>query len=227
MHAMTKIITPAILALSFIGVAGCDSASQAQTVDKLTAQAVSDQSVSSGDIVLQTADTVRPDAEIWQVIAKQSHLKFKALQEGEAFEGEFKDFTAEIKFHPDNLEDSVVKVTVPILGVDAGSTDRNSTLPGKAWFSAKKFPNAIFTASAFTQTSESQYEAAGALTIKGISRPLSLPFTLDIEGGIAKMRSQLEVKRTDWDIGETPWHTDEWVSTSVNLDIAVTAQVQN
>ena len=89
-----------------------------------------------------------------------SHLKFSALQEGEPFEDAFKAFTAVIDFDPDDLASSYVKVTVPLAGIDAGSTDRNSTLPGKVWFSAKAFPDAVFEAREFTRAQESQRKAS-------------------------------------------------------------------
>jgi len=211
MRFFTKFMTPAVLAVGFIGVAGCDSASQAQTVEaKLTNATATQVAVSQ-----------------WQVDIEKSHLKFSALQEGEAFDGAFEMFSADIQFSADNLENSSVTVTVPLSSVDAGSTDRNSTLPGKAWFSTKKFPDAVFTANVFKPMGEGAYDAEGELTIKGISRPLSLPFTLDVDDDMAVMRSTLEMNRTEWDIGEKPWNTDEWVSTGVKLDILVTAKRAN
>lgn len=162
-------------------------------------------------------------AKVWAVDSDASHLKFSALQEGERFDGEFKTFTANIKFSPDNLEDSSLSVTVPISGADAGSADRNSTLPGKVWFSVKKFPDAVYTANDFVKIQDGQYEAQGALTMKGVSKPLTLPFSLQINGNTALMTSKLNMNRNNWNIGETPWNTDEWVSTEVTLDIQITA----
>ena len=211
MMRLTKtLILPAIFALSVAALGACGNAADAQSGE--TAQATS--STLAASIVAVKHWTVDPEA---------SYLKFTALQEGEPFEGQFKNFTADIQFDPDNLAASFVTVTVPISSADAGSTDRNSTLPGKAWFSAKKFPDAVFEAKTFKTMGEGAYDAVGTLTIKGKSVPLSLPFTLDMEGDKAVMMSTLSMNRNDWDIGTKPWNTDEWVSTDVRLDITVTA----
>lgn len=169
-------------------------------------------------------ETVPAPVKHWRVDASKSHLKFTATQEGQPFDGEFKSFSADIQFHPDNLAGSSVTVRVPISDVDAGSTDRNSTLPGKAWFSVKAFPDAVFTAQDFVVAGDGAYIANGTLSMKGAERPLSLPFTLDLTGDMAVMRSLINMNRTQWDIGEKPWNTDEWVGTNVELDIAITAQ---
>ncbi len=158
----------------------------------------------------------------WTVVQEESHLKFTAKQEGKPFTGEFPVFEADINFDPDDLKSSVVEITIPLNQIEAGSRDRNSTLPDKVWFSTKAFPEAVFESSDITQTGEDVYLAKGSLTLKGISKDFELPFNLVISEK-AIMTSQVTLDRTMWNIGEDPWHTDEWVSKAVDLDIKVTA----
>ncbi|MEP1230230.1 MAG: YceI family protein [Litorimonas sp.] len=227
-----KIITTMALALGLVGLvgfAGCGNETQAQLTETVTtAQPVSAQtgsSQSSLEPVTPLADDIAAvQVKSWQVNSEASHINFTAMQEGEPFEGGFENFVAEIKFHPDVLEESFVKVTVPISGIDAGNADRNSTIPGKVWFYVKNFPDAVYTASSFKASGDGSYEAIGELMMKGVSVPLTLPFTLEIDGDEAVMRSTLDINRNDWNIGEKPWNTDEWVSTGVTLDILITAE---
>ncbi|WP_409433073.1 YceI family protein [Litorimonas sp. RW-G-Af-16] len=162
----------------------------------------------------------------WLVNPRESHIRFSAEQEGKTFEGEFKQFFAVINFYPNDLPNSSVEVTVPIASIEAGSTDRNSTVPGKVWFSTKKFPQAMFKSNDITQTAEGAYLAKGTLSMKGIEKPFDLPFALDMSNG-ALMTSQVTLDRTNWTVGEAPWDTDEWVSRAVKLDIQVTASNPN
>jgi len=106
--------------------------------------------------------------------------------------------------------------------VDAGSQDRNSTLPGKVWFSSKKFPSARFASSDISKQATG-YLAKGELTLKGKSVPLELPFALQIDGDRAVMTGSVDIDRTLWNVGASPWDTDEWVSRAVKLDLQVTA----
>ena len=162
----------------------------------------------------------------WAIQPEGSHIRFSAKQEGEAFTGEFQSFSGVINFDPSAPQNGSVRITIPLKSVEAGSNDRNSTLPGKVWFSVKAFPNAVYTSSNITAEG-SGYIAQGELTLKGVSVPLALPFSLDIQGGTAVMTSTVEMDRTDWSVGAAPWDTDEWVSKAVTLDIQVTAQSLN
>lgn len=181
-------------------------------------QANSAENAPSTEIVTALADSGN-----WEIQAEGSHLRFSALQEGERFTGEFEAFSGVINFDPERPEAGSVRIEIPLKSVEAGSNDRNSTLPDKVWFSTKAHPVAIFTSTDMARA-EDQYVAKGELTLKGITLPLELPFALQIDGENAVMTSNLEIDRTRWNVGAAPWDTDEWVSKAVTLDIQVTAK---
>lgn len=159
----------------------------------------------------------------YNVIQEESRLGFSATQEGKAFSGEFKEFTAVIRFNPDDLSTFMVHVRVPIRSVDASSGDRNSALLDKAWFDEKAFPVAEFTSETVWEEGAG-YVAEGTLSIKGNSLPLSLPFILEGTADRTIMRSTLSLNRTLWNIGEAPWNTEEYVGHEVTLDIVLVAE---
>lgn len=179
----------------------------------------------SADAAQTVSTTGFADAEAgnWAIQADGSHIKFSAKQEGQAFTGEFESFSGVINFDAAAPENGSVTISIPLKGIDAGSTDRNSTLPGKVWFSTKAFPTATFTSSDISAQAAG-YLAKGALTLKGISIPFDLPFGLDIKDNTAVMTSVVDMDRTLWNVGAAPWNTDEWVSRTVKLDIRVTAE---
>ena len=212
-NAHMKIYLKSVLISSVVGVAVSLSAcSNASSADQVTAAAPDIETVGSNANVSGNWD-IQPDS---------SHIRFSAKQEGEPFTGEFQSFSGVINFDPAAPETGSVEITIPLSSVDAGSNDRNSTLPGKIWFSAKKFPTAIFTSSNITAV-DGAYIAKGDLSLKGTSVPVSLPFSLDIKGDVAVMSSRLTIDRTLWNVGAEPWNTDEWVSRDVRLEIQVTA----
>jgi len=171
---------------------------------------------SSSDVVLSSTATN------WDIQAEGSHIRFSALQEGKPFSGLFAEFSGAIRFDPATPETGIVDISIPLGSVDAGSKDRNSTLPSKVWFSSKAFPEARFKSNTISRQ-DAGYLAKGELTLKGKSVRLDLPFTLQIDGDQAVMTGAAELDRTLWNIGAAPWDTDEWVSRQVNLDIQVTA----
>ena len=159
----------------------------------------------------------------WKIQPEGSHIQFSAKQEGESFTGKFGEFSGIIDFDPAAPEAGSVRITVPLKSVDAGSNDRNSTLPEKVWFSIKAHPMAVYSSSDISAEGDG-FIAKGELTLKGVSVPLDLPFDLAVDGGTAIMTSNVEMDRTRWNVGAAPWDTDEWVSKAVKLDLKVTAR---
>lgn len=201
---MKTYIKPVLIS-SFVGLSAALSAcSQASSAEEA-------QTVSTSEV---TAN--------WDIQADDSHIQFSAEQEGTTFTGEFREFSGVISFDPAAPETGSVRITVPLKSVDAGSKDRTSSLPDKVWFSAKAFPEAVYTSSDISAQGDG-YVAKGELTLKGVSVPLDLPFNLDVDGTSAVMTSTVEMDRTLWNIGAAPWDTDEWVSRTVKLDLKVTA----
>ncbi len=198
----------AALSLSFSGCA------EAQSTD-----------INSAD-TKQIEQVQSSSAANWDIQVNGSHIKFMATQEGKPFSGAFSEFSGTIKFDPEIPETGHVKITIPLKAVDAGSNDRNSTLPSKVWFSAKKFPEATFTSENISKQGDG-FLAKGELMLKGVSVPLDLPFTLKIDGNQAVMTGAVDMDRTLWGVGAAPWDTDEWVSRTVSLDIQVTATREN
>ena len=197
---------------------GCSEAqSQAQSVD-----AVADQTVTTSENAAQIDAPQKIAKANWDIVAEGSHIQFTAQQEGQDFTGSFTEFTGDIAFDPDAPETGRVEISIPLGSVDAGSRDRNSTLPAKVWFSVKKFPTAIFISDQISRDGDG-YLAKGTLTLKGKSAPVDLPFTLSVEGNRAVMNGSVMIDRTTWNVGSDPWNTDEWVSTGVKLNIQVTA----
>jgi len=192
-----------------LSLAGC---SQAQDVKPVSGQASIQEVLTAGN---------------WTVIDADSHLKFTAKQQGNDFTGHFDDFETVINFDPNNLTTASVTTTIDIASISAGDKDRDGALPGKEWFYVKKFPKAVFQSSNFSKTGDDTYEAAGTLSIKGASHPLTLPFNLTITDGIADMTGQVTIDRTLWGLGGRDWSTDEWVSTAVIIDVKIRAEANN
>jgi len=67
-----------------------------------------------------------------------------------------------------------------------------------------------------------RYEAHGALSIKGISKQITLPFTLTQKESQAHMRGEVTVKRTDFNIGAGEWATDP----AIGYDVKVIVDLQ-
>lgn len=158
----------------------------------------------------------------WQIDSSKSSLGFSGTQSGVAFQGQFEKFSASIGFDPAKLESSRIAVDIDIASATTGDVQRDAALPDKGWFDSAAFPHATFESVSISKTGDG-YEAAGTLTIRGARHPLTLPFSLSIDGDVAKARGRATLNRTLFGIGQGSWSSGDVVGTDVTVDINITA----
>jgi polyisoprenoid-binding protein YceI len=152
-----------------------------------------------------------------------SKLSFQGRMNGAVFNGVFHRWSADIAFDPKNLAHSKASVTIDVGSAVTGDADRDQALPTADWFSAQRFPKATFVTSAFKDLGGGRYQATGDLAIRGVHKPVSLPFTVAISGDTARMNGALVLNRTAFGIGQGRWSTKDVVDTSVTVNVAITA----
>lgn len=162
-------------------------------------------------------------APSWSVNKAKSHLAFVASMNGQAINGAFRRFDARIQFDPTNLAGSSVVATIDTGSAFTGEASRDQSLPTADWFNIKAFPQAEFKSSQFKSVGPGRYIAQGNLTIRGISRPVALPFQLAIKDRLAVMRGSLTIDRRAFGVGQGQFAGTEAVAANVRVDIAIEA----
>lgn len=163
-------------------------------------------------------------APAWTVDKAASKVAFASSFDGGAFTGSFRRWGATIRFDPANLAGSSVTAAFDMISAGTGEPERDKALPQADWFNAAAFPKATFTATSFKALGGGKYTAAGNLTIRGVSKPLTLPFTLVITGDTAKMTSSVGINRLAFGVGQGDWKTTEVVPGTVTVNISLTAR---
>lgn len=163
-------------------------------------------------------------AMTWTVDHAHSRLGFKGTVEGAAFDGTFRSWDAQISFDPKALATSHVVVSVDLASAFTGDADKDQNLPTDDWFALKRFPRAVFTANRIVDRGGGRYEADGQLELKGVRRPVVLPFTLAISGGVAKMQGSTTLDRTAFNVGSGRWSTPDEVAKAVSVVVDITAR---
>ncbi len=163
-------------------------------------------------------------APSWTVDKAASRLGFVSSMNGEAFEGSFGRYDAKINFDPKDLKSSKAVIVIDVASAVTGDQTRDESLPTKDWFWAEKFPRATFVSTGFTDLGGGRYQAAGKLTLREVSRPIVLPFTLVVSGDTAKMTSAIVVNRLVFGVGQGQWKTEEAIPARVTVRINLTAK---
>lgn len=171
-----------------------------------------------------SAPALAAPAPAWTVDKGASKVTFASSFDGGAFTGSFRSWTAAIRFDPANLAGSSVTATFDTASAVTGDESRDEALPEPDWLSAKAFPKATFAATSFKALGGNRYQAVGALTIRGVTKPLTLPFTLVMTGDTAKMTSSVGINRLAFGVGQGEWKTTAVVPGTVTVNINLTAR---
>jgi polyisoprenoid-binding protein YceI len=163
-------------------------------------------------------------APVWTVDKAASRLTFRASANGEGFDGVFKTWDAQIAFDPKNLKASHAMVTVVMASVVTGDPTRDQMLPTADWFDVGKFGKSVFETSAISQTGPDHFVANGTLSLHGVKRPITLPFTLTIDKDVARMDGSTTLNRMDFSLGHGQAGGPETVAPQVSVAVKLTAR---
>lgn len=160
-------------------------------------------------------------ADTWSINHDESDLTFEATQQGGTFEGYFGEFTADMRFSADDLENSGFDVTVDVTSIDTGSSQRDQELPKSDWFDFDDFPEATFNTSEIRETADG-YEAVGELRIRDAAHEITLPFTWNTDGDAAQMQGEVTIDRTRYGVGQGDWTDPDAVGHDVRVKVDLT-----
>jgi polyisoprenoid-binding protein YceI len=154
----------------------------------------------------------------------KSTLEYQFVQAGAQNKGKFTRYAVTLDFSPDNLAASKLDVAIEMASSDTGDKERDDTLKGADLFSVAKFPQAHFTSTQITRTANG-YDAAGKLTLRGVSRDIHVPFsfkTADEQGKPAGyLLGKTMIKRLDFGVGQGDWKTTEWAGNEVTVSYSL------
>lgn len=155
-------------------------------------------------LVLLAAVLAAPAFGADYVQSAGSTLTFATKVQGEVFVGRFPSFTTRLSFDPARLADARLEVAIPLAPTATGNEERDATLKGADFFNVAKFPQARFVATRFRALGANRYAADGQLTLRGVSRPVTLSF--DWRPGAAPvLTGRATVQRLAFGVGGGDW----------------------
>jgi polyisoprenoid-binding protein YceI len=166
-------------------------------------------------------------ASEWNVDSSKSSLTFTAKQAGETFHGGFSRFTSKIHFDPQAIDKTDINITIDIASVHVEGEDRESEIGKAEWLDAKQFATATFLAKKAIAT-KNGYRAEGNLTLKGITKPMTVDFTLNESSNITTAKGTATLNRRDFHVGEgDEWESEQWVAFPVQIQFTIVATPKN
>lgn len=156
------------------------------------------------------------EASEWQLVDDSSNVRFIGVQEGSAFRGRFRNFTAIIDFDPGKPAAGKVVGVVKMDSAATGDAERDATLLEEDWFNPQNFPESRFESERVERLDDGTYAAHGQLTIIGVSQPVTMAFEFEVTGSAAHFSGSFDIKRLDFGVG---WDATNWIDDAVGVQI--------
>lgn len=165
------------------------------------------------------------DVPTYSVVKEKSFLKFFAIQNGAPVEGKFNDFTADIRFDPNQLDQSSIRVEVPTGSVQVADVEITKNLKMPTWLSTEAFPKALFECKKITRMpSTDDYYADGTLTLRDKTVPVVLNFQMEyFDDKSAVAKGYVTLHRKDFGVGTGEWAKDDVIKDEVRVEFRIAA----
>jgi polyisoprenoid-binding protein YceI len=114
----------------------------------------------------------------WQLDPYHTQVEFSAKHFGMmTVRGHFTEVTATADIDPERPETSSVEVTIQAASIRTNNDTRDNDVRSPNFLDTDKFPVITFKSGGVQPAGPDQYTLTGDLTIKGITRPVSLAVT--------------------------------------------------
>ena len=135
---------------------------------------------------------------VFTVTQEESKITFY-IKSSVALEGTFKKWDATVTFTSPDITSGVLDIKIQAASVDTGSGMKDGKIKGKDFFDVENDPLITFHSDKIVQTSASSLDIPGTFTIRGVSKPETLTFTITGKGtGSGEIKGTMAFDRKDY-----------------------------
>jgi polyisoprenoid-binding protein YceI len=137
-------------------------------------------------------------APVFEVIKADSSVKF-SVSASVPIAGTFEKWDSSVTFTSPELSTAVLDIKIQADSVNTGSGMKDGKLKGKDFFDVKENPLITFHSTKVVQTGPDTVEFDGNFTIRGVTKPEKLTFTITGKGtGIGSITGTMAFDRKEY-----------------------------
>ena len=167
-------------------------------------------------IAMLLADSI--SAQTFIIDNHKSHIGFEIKNFGATVGGAFTQFSGVIQFDVHKPVEIKFDVTVISTSITTGITMRDNHLRKKDYFNVAEFPTIQFTSTQVTLTKAGEGVVSGMLTMKGISKLISVPFRYDCKTSAPQFTGTYRLNRREFKIGGSSISMSDEVEISLQIE---------
>jgi polyisoprenoid-binding protein YceI len=147
---------------------------------------------------LAASSTPAQGVPVFEIVKADSAVKFN-VKASVAIAGTFDKWDASLTFTSPDLATAVLDVKIQAASVNSGSGMKDGKLKSKDFFDAEHDPLITFHSTKVTQTGPNTVDLDGDFTIRGVTKPEKLTFTITGKGtGAGEITGTMAFDRKDY-----------------------------
>jgi polyisoprenoid-binding protein YceI len=161
-------------------------------------------------------------ADTWTVDTRHSGVTFSVRNFFVPVEGTLKLQSGKIVYDAANPAANSVEAVIAVTSINTQDEGRDKHLNNQDFFLTEKFPTASFKSTKWEAVGENKFKVTGDLTIKDVSKPVTLDVTLFGTGAgnrgrtISGWQATTKLNRKDFGVSTGPSIADE-VAITINV----------
>ena len=177
-------------------------------------------------ILVATALAAAPE---WKPDGAHTGIYFDVKHIFATVRGHFEDFSAEIRFDPQDLAGSSCSFSVQTKSINTRIRKRDTHLRSEELFAVGKYPLMTFTSSKIVPDGDNRYQVTGDLTVKDVTRTVSVPFVFhgttsnpfDAKQTVAGFDARFFINRLEYHVGDGKFYRLGVIDRTVDIFISV------
>lgn len=163
--------------------------------------------------------------DTYKIDPVHSQVGFKVRHFVSKVSGRFAKFEGHLTVDNLDISKSSVEVTIDAASINTDNESRDKDLRSANFFDVEKFPTITFKSSAVKEVAKGKLEVAGTLTIRGVSKQVTIPIT---NAGAREVRpgkwvagfidGALRINRTEFGVKGAPAAVGEDVDIELNVE---------
>lgn len=143
----------------------------------------------------------KADAQNYLPVDEGSSIKFTIKNFGFTVDGSFTGVKGNIRFDAANSSAASFTVSINAGSVNTSNQSRDKHLRKEEYFDADKYPLINFASTFISTTKPGMFLMHGKLTIKGITKEISFPFTAVAQNNGYLFAGSFKINRRDFTVG--------------------------
>ena len=140
----------------------------------------------------------RAQVPVFEITTAGSSVHF-SVKASVAIGGTFDKWDATLTFPSTDVTTGVLDIKIQAASVNTGSGTKDNKLRSKDFFDAQEDPYITFHSNKVVQTGPTTFDLPGTFTIRGVSKPETLTFTVTGKGtGAGEIKGTMAFDRKDY-----------------------------